>query len=66
MATPTEEDPMKPQHLKASQAAARKAHFAAGGTTKGWRGSPRTLDVAGSKAEVARRACRGRPREDAQ
>lgn len=54
---------MKPQHLKESQAAARRAHFAAGGTPQTWRGSPRTLDAAGSKAESMRRACRGRREE---
>jgi hypothetical protein len=55
---------MKPQHLKESQGAARRAHFAAGGTPKGWRGDPKTLDVAGSKAELGRRACRQKSRWD--
>lgn len=64
MAAPTEEDAVKPQHLKDSQAGRRKAHFAAGGTPQTWRGSPRTLDAAGSKAQRSKSACRGRPLDD--
>ena len=43
---------------KAQKAAARKAHFAAGGTVAMWRGSARTF--ADRKKANDRRACRGR------
>jgi hypothetical protein len=49
---------MKPQHLKESQAAARKAHFAVGGTPQTWRGRAQTLDGARSKARKNKDACR--------
>jgi hypothetical protein len=50
---------MKPRHVKESQAAARKAHFAAGGTPQMWRGRAQTLDQAGSRARKNKEACRG-------
>ena len=49
--------------IKAEQAARRKAHFAAGGTPAMWRGRAATLDVAKSKANQNRLACRGRVQE---
>lgn len=44
--------------LKESQRAARRAHFAAGGTPKTWRGSSQKLDESSSKAKQNKRACR--------
>lgn len=49
---------MKPTHLKESQAATRKAHFAAGGTPASWRGRNQKLDENSSKARLNKRACR--------
>jgi hypothetical protein len=45
--------------LKAHKAAARKAHFAAGGTLAMWRGRAVTLDESTSKARKNKFACRG-------
>lgn len=47
---------MKFDSMKASQAAARKAHFANGGTTAMWRGSAATFTDRKHKAN--KRACR--------
>lgn len=49
---------MKPKNLKSSLAAARKAHFAAGGTPKMWRGAASRLDENASKARKSKCACR--------
>ena len=49
---------MKLDHLKMSKAAERKAHFAAGGTAKTWRPSPKLLDESHSKARQDKQACR--------
>jgi len=43
---------------KAAKSAARKAHFAAGGTTAMWRGRASTFTD--RKKKQSRRACRGR------
>jgi hypothetical protein len=42
--------------LNAVQGAARKAHFAAGGTTRTWRGH--SVRFTNRKADAARKACR--------
>ena len=44
--------------MKASQAAARKAHFAAGGTVGMWRGRAATFQD--PKHVANKKACRGR------
>ncbi len=44
--------------LKAAKAAARKAHFANGGTLAQWRGSSRTFTD--RKKQKSKDACRGR------
>lgn len=49
---------MRLDSLKQSSAARRKAHFSAGGTPQTWRGSPKTLDQARSKARRMKEACR--------
>jgi len=49
---------MKITSLKCSLAAARKAHFEAGGSAKMWRGSASRLDENSSKARKSKRACR--------
>tara|TARA_R110000824_G_scaffold350598_6_gene537541 strand:- start:498 stop:689 length:192 start_codon:yes stop_codon:yes gene_type:complete len=45
--------------IQANKAAARKAHFAAGGTLAMWRGRAATLDESTSKARKNKLACRG-------
>lgn len=55
---------MKPNHLKESQAAARKAHFAAGGAPAPWRGRSQRLDESASKARQDKRACRQHHHEE--
>ena len=44
--------------LNQSNAARRKAHFAAGGTPRTWRGNPNRLDEGSSKARKNKEACR--------
>lgn len=46
--------------IKAAQAAARKAHFANGGTLATWLGRASRTDESTSKARANKRACRGR------
>lgn len=46
--------------ITADQAAARRHHFANGGTPAMWRGRAATLDGAKSKARQNKNACRGR------
>ena len=44
--------------IRAQKAAARKAHFANGGTLYGWRGIAMCLDESTSKKRKNKRACR--------
>lgn len=44
--------------IKASKAAQRRAHFAAGGTLAMWRGAAHTF--ADRKKSASKKACRGR------
>ncbi len=46
--------------VQAQKAAARRAHFAAGGTLAMWRGRSSRLDESKSKARQNKKACRGR------
>jgi len=46
--------------IKAHKSAARKAHFAAGGSVATWRGRSVCLDESTSKARKNKIACRGR------
>jgi len=48
--------------MKASQGAARKAHFANGGTLATWRG--RAATFTDRRKAANKQACRGRVRED--
>ena len=48
--------------LKATKGAMRKAHFAAGGTSRQWMRPGHTIQD--EKKMAARTACRGRCRED--
>lgn len=50
---------MKYDSNKASRSAARKAHYAAGGTPDMWRGRAARMDEAKCKARQNKRACRG-------
>jgi len=47
--------------VKASKAAARKAHFANGGTLATWRGRPARFTDA--RKAASKKACRGQVRE---
>ena len=46
--------------IKAQKAAARKAHFASGGSLATWRGRATCLDESTSKARKNKKACRER------
>jgi hypothetical protein len=45
--------------IKAQKTAARKAHFALGGSLATWRGRAACLDESTSKARKNKKACRG-------
>jgi len=46
--------------IKAAKSAARKAHFASGGSLATWRGRAACLDESTSKARKNKQACRAR------
>ena len=48
--------------VKAHKAAARKAHYAAGGTPAMWRGRSTHLDESTNKHRKNKKACRGQVR----